>query len=95
MLPCCRRRRYPQRKAYPAADQNGATTVTLTLEDGAGGITSRTFTFTVKAINDKPAFTRGANVNVPEDSGAYAAAGWATGITTGAVYLRIKALPLC
>ena len=60
----------------PAADANGAATVTLTaVDDGGtqnGGIDTsapQTFTITVNPVNDKPAFTPGADQNVSEDAG--------------------------
>ncbi len=74
----------------PAADANGAATVTLTaVDDGGtqnGGIDSsvpQTFTITVSPVNDKPAFTPGADQNVSEDAGPRTVPGWATAISPG------------
>ena len=74
----------------PAADANGAATVTLTaVDDGGtqnGGIDSsvpQTFTITVSPVNDKPAFTPGADQNVSEDAGPQTVPGWATAISPG------------
>ena len=73
----------------PAPNANGATTVSVYLQDNGGtangGIDSTatiTFTITVNAINDAPSFTPGGNITVNEDSAAYSAA-WATAITPG------------
>jgi hypothetical protein len=74
----------------PAANANGTATVTLTLSDNGGtangGVdtsASQTFTITVTAVNDIPSFTKGADVTVNEDSGAYSATAWATAISAG------------
>ncbi len=67
----------------PAPDLNGVSNVTLSLTDGVSTVT-RTFKLTVSAVNDKPRFTPGADVTIDEDSGAYEAVGWASGITPGA-----------
>ncbi|MFM8482989.1 MAG: beta strand repeat-containing protein, partial [Actinomycetota bacterium] len=73
-----------------APDANGVATVTVTAMDSGSGIWpnenlsfSQTFTITVNAVNDAPLFTKGADIAVNEDSGAYSAA-WATGISAGA-----------
>jgi hypothetical protein len=41
----------------PAPDQTGISLITITLSDGAGGTTNRTFLVTVNASNDVPAIT--------------------------------------
>ena len=72
----------------PAANANGAATVTVSLSESGGilngGIdtTSHTFVITVSAVNHPPSFTKGADVTVVLDSGAYFAA-WATAISAG------------
>ena len=73
----------------PAADANGAATVTVQIHDNGGTANSgvdtsaaQTFTITVTAVNDAPSFTSGGNVWVLEDSGAYSAA-CATAISAG------------
>ena len=76
----------------PAASANGSATVTVTLKDDGGtangGINTsaaQTFTITVTAVNDAPSFTKGADIFVNEDSGAYSnASTWATGLSKGA-----------
>ncbi len=73
----------------PAADANGAATVTVRLVDDGGtelgGVdvsAEVAFQVTVAALNDAPSFTAGGDVTVAEDSGAYAAV-WATGVSAG------------
>ncbi|WP_254512040.1 beta strand repeat-containing protein [Anatilimnocola floriformis] len=51
--------------------------------DSDDGITTRTFTVTVNAVNDTPSFTVGANQTVNEDSGPQTVPGFATGISAG------------
>ncbi|MGH3996646.1 MAG: Ig-like domain-containing protein [Pseudonocardiaceae bacterium] len=74
----------------PAADVNGTATITLTLSDDGGTANGgddtsgpQTFTITVNAVNDAPAFNAGPNQSVNEDSGAQSVSGWATGISPG------------
>ena len=73
----------------PAPNASGTATITLTLHDDGGtangGIDTsapQTFVVTVTDVNDPPSFTKGADVTVNEDSGAYSAA-WATAISPG------------
>jgi hypothetical protein len=76
-------------KYTPAADQFGTATITVCVKDNGGiangGVDTKTqtFTITVNPINDVPSFTKGANQNVSEDSGAHTVAGWATAISKG------------
>ena len=72
-----------------AANANGSATVTVKIHDDGGtangGVNTsaeQTFTISVTAVNDVPSFTKGANVTVLEDSGAYSSA-WATAISSG------------
>jgi hypothetical protein len=74
----------------PFADANGTATVTVTAHDDGGtangGVdtsAAQTFTITVTAVNDAPSFTKGGDVTVNEDSGAYSQANWATAISPG------------
>src|SRR5205823_2364838 len=74
----------------PAANANGSATVTVQIHDDGGtangGVdtsATQTFTITVRAVNDVPSFTKGANQSVLEDSGAKDGAIWATGISAG------------
>jgi CSLREA domain-containing protein len=66
----------------PAADANGMTDITITV-NRTGGPESKTFTLTVNPVNDAPSFTRGPDQVVNEDAGAQTITGWATAITTG------------
>src|ERR671920_37513 len=73
--------------AGPARES--AQTVSLTAKDSGGTAyggddtsDAQTFTLTVNAVNDAPAFTAGPNVTVAEDSGASSTA-WATAIAAG------------
>ena len=75
----------------PAPDAFGATKVTIRLMDSGGtangGIdTSATFTrtITIDPVNDRPTFTKGSDITVPEDSPAFSENGWATNISPGA-----------
>ncbi len=74
----------------PAPNANGSATVTLVIQDNGGtangGIDTsapQSFTITVNAVNDAPAFNAGPNQTVNEDPGAQTASGWATGISPG------------
>jgi hypothetical protein len=73
----------------PAVDAFGSTNVDITVSDdggtGAGGddTTVVSFSITIDAVNDAPAFTPGADQVVPEDAGPQAVAGWAAGIAAG------------
>jgi VCBS repeat-containing protein len=68
----------------PAANANGSASISLRLDDNAGGITAtQSFTITVDAVNDAPTFTKGANQSVEEGSGAVSVTGWATNISPG------------
>ena len=75
----------------PAPNANGVATVTVRAKD-TGGVANtgsdtslpQTFTITITNINDAPAFTKGSNQVVNENSAARTVAGWATGISAGA-----------
>ena len=72
-----------------AADANGIATVTVTLKDDGGTANGgadtrvRTFTITVRAVNDAPSFVKGADQVRMAGSGAQTVPGWATGIAAG------------
>ena len=68
--------------ATPAANQNGTSTITVTVSDGSLTATD-TFVLTVTAVNDVPSFTVGPNQSAPASSGAKSIAGWATAISSG------------
>ncbi|UXI69305.1 beta strand repeat-containing protein [Tahibacter amnicola] len=74
----------------PAANANGTATVTVQVHDNGGTANSgvdtsaaQTFVITVAAVNDAPAFTKGANQAVNDNAGAQSVSGWATGISAG------------
>jgi hypothetical protein len=73
----------------PTGDAFGTAEVTVKLKDDGGtdngGVDTftETFTITVKAVNDAPSFTKGADKEVLEDAGLQTFAGWATGISAG------------
>src|SRR5204862_337723 len=73
-----------------APNANGTATVTIRAKDNGGTAnggndTSATQTFTITAtpVNDAPSFTKGADQNVLENSGAQTVSGWATTISAG------------
>jgi uncharacterized repeat protein (TIGR01451 family) len=64
--------------------------VSIVLEDDGGTANggqnagpAQLATITVRAVNDSPAFVKGADITVDEDSGPQSFAAWATGITSG------------
>ncbi|MCK6498216.1 MAG: Ig-like domain-containing protein [Nitrospira sp.] len=72
------------------ADANGTATITLVLVDNGGVLhggmdtsAAQTFDITVTAVNDTPAFTKGSDVTVLEDTGPQTIANWATAISVG------------
>jgi HD domain-containing protein/Big-like domain-containing protein len=74
----------------PATNANGDATVSVRARDDGGTANggrsmsaSQDFTITVKAVNDPPSFTPGADQAVPEDAGAQTVAGWARNISAG------------
>ena len=82
----------------PAPDAFGTATVTVQIHDDGGtdngGVDtslSQTFVINVTPVNDAPAFTKGANVTVLEDSGA-ASVAWATTLSTGPANESAQAL---
>ena len=70
-------------QATPLANLSGTTTITVTANLSGGGTVNRAFLLTVLSINDAPAFTKGADQTVNEDSGAKSVTNWATGISAG------------
>ncbi len=63
----------------PAADGNGAATITVTVDDGMSKSNTvvRAFVVTVTAVNDAPSFVGGGDQETDEDAGAQTVAGWA------------------
>jgi large repetitive protein len=74
----------------PAANANGAATVTVTAHDDGGTANGgtdtsppRTFTVTVGPVNDAPSFTAGPDQTAISLVGAQSIPGWATSILPG------------
>lgn len=73
----------------PAANVSGSTTITVRASDGGGtanggsDTSTQTFTIAITAVNDAPSFVKGADQNVPEDSGTRTVTGWATSMSPG------------
>jgi hypothetical protein len=74
----------------PAANANGAASVTVQNRDdggtaygGADTSAAQTLVVTVTSVNDAPSFASGTNVIVNEDSGPQIIPGWATAISPG------------
>ncbi len=74
----------------PAPDQSGQAQVSVSLKDDGGSAdggsdtsAAQTFTIEVKPVNDAPAFTKGPDLTVLENSGQQTIASWAAGITPG------------
>ncbi|WP_254509452.1 beta strand repeat-containing protein [Anatilimnocola floriformis] len=66
----------------PAANLSGVATITVTVDDGSGGLTSDTFTITVTAVNDAPTLSAIASIpSLPNGSGLQTIN--LTGITAG------------
>jgi CSLREA domain-containing protein len=68
----------------PAANQNGTTNITVTVNRTGGGSDVKTFLLTVIPVNDAPSFTKGPDQTVNEDAGAQTISNWATNISAGA-----------
>lgn len=74
----------------PTSNASGVATVTVTLQDNGGTANGGsdtsapvTFTLTVNSVNDPPSFTKGPDITVLEDSGAFSQAAWASAISPG------------
>ena len=75
----------------PLATASGTVTVSVQLKDNGGTANGgsdasaiQTFTIAITLVNNAPAFVKGANQTVLEDSGAQSVSGWATAISAGA-----------
>gem|GEM_PF-2151075 len=69
----------------PAADENGTSYASFNFQvsDGTAYSASYAIMFNVSAVNDTPAFTKGADQTIDEDAGAQTVNGWATAISPG------------
>lgn len=74
----------------PAANANGSTLITVTLQDNGGTLNgaantsvAQTFNISITAVNDTPSFIVGSDSTVLEDAGAVSLNAWATGILSG------------
>ena len=74
----------------PAANANGESTVTISVQDSGGlangGVDTspnQTFKIIVNAVNDAPSFVKGSDVTVNEDSGAYGPTAQTSGFSPG------------
>lgn len=75
----------------PAPNAVGTATVTVRARDWDAGTpndiaisAAQTFAITLRAVNDAPSFTKGANQTVTEDAPAQSIPGWATNLSAGA-----------
>jgi len=68
-----------------APDAYGTATLTVTLQDEGGTVTSdpQTVTITVISVNDAPGFAKGPDQKVSNPSGSQIVPGWATDISAG------------
>ncbi|HEY3322176.1 MAG TPA: Ig-like domain-containing protein [Planctomycetota bacterium] len=67
----------------PNLNFNGSDSFTYQANDGTGSGNVATVSITVNPVNDAPTFTKGADVTVAEDSGAFTQANWATAFSPG------------
>jgi hypothetical protein len=74
----------------PAADANGAATLSVravddggTADGGADTSAPQTFGITVAPVNDAPSFTKGADQSIILNTSQQTVTGWATGISPG------------
>ena len=74
----------------PAANANGAATITVALQDDGGttngGVdtsATQSFAITVTSVNDAPTFTKGSDQSLLQGAGAQSVIGWATAISAG------------
>lgn len=70
--------------ASPVGNQTGSVTITLSVNDGNGGIATDTFVLSVNDVNDRPSFTGGTNQSVFLSAPAeQVVANWASGMSRG------------
>ncbi len=68
----------------PAADFNGADSLTFMALDAAGAESApATVSINVTPVNDAPSFTKGADQTLAEDAGPQSVSGWATAVSPG------------
>jgi len=75
----------------PLQNQSGTAVITITANDGDGGISQAQFTLTVNAINDDPLITAPADVAIDEDSATAALAFAISDVETDAASLLVTA----
>ncbi|MEA1960703.1 MAG: InlB B-repeat-containing protein [Bacillota bacterium] len=69
-------------KLNPADNQSRTAIISVSLNDGADTVT-KTFVMTVRAVNDRPVFTKGLDQTVEPGAGLQTINGWATNISAG------------
>lgn len=67
----------------PNANWNGTDSFTFTVNDGDMTSAPATVDITVTPVNDTPSFTKGADVTLPQDSGAHTVINWVVATSTG------------
>jgi VCBS repeat-containing protein len=67
----------------PAANYNGTDTFTYRATNGSNLTGVATVTISMTPVNDPPTFTKGADQNTTDESGAFSINGWATNISAG------------
>ena len=75
----------------PAENANGSTEIKVTLDDEFDQV-EKSFTITIRPVNDAPTFTAIGDVSVLEDCGAQTVTGWATDIAVGPANESTQAL---
>jgi VCBS repeat-containing protein len=70
-------------KITPKTNLSGIANITITVTDAEGGSADTQFALTVNALNDEPSFTKGEDIVLDEDDGAYMEENWATDLETG------------
>jgi hypothetical protein len=76
----------------PLPNANGSATLTLNATDNQGARTTKTFSVTVRAVNDAPSFTKGPDQIIAMNAGAQSVPGWALPISKGATNESTQAI---
>ena len=66
----------------PTTNLNGSDSFTFTVNDGNLNSAAATVSISITAVNDSPSFTKGADITVYRNTGAYSSA-WATNLSAG------------